>query len=135
MKEVKEWNNVPRDMWVWDGEDSSRGHKAHVVFIDPEVKKPGFPRVCVVRRRNGAWGSEWVCHCAELKEIGRIMTKKELARWIAEKPDREFLTIHANIVSHVYPYYDDEADEEADEDILIREGDGEWVSPLKEIVE
>ena len=65
------------------------------------------------------------------------MTNKELARWLREKPTREFKYNHCDdncINSYLY-YYESNADKEVDESVVIREDDGEWREPLVEVEE
>lgn len=56
------------------------------------------------------------------------MTNKELSRWLREKPTREYKYnsyIACSVYStHTYAEYC--GDEEVNENVLIREDDGEW---------
>ena len=73
-------------------------------------------------------------HCAEI-EKSRRMTKKELSRWLSEKPTREFK--YGNSASwsvySTYTYDEFDTDKEVRKDVVIREDDGEWQEPLVEI--
>ena len=63
------------------------------------------------------------------------MTKKELSRWLREKPTREYKynSYIACSVYSSYTYNEYEGDEEVRNDIVIRENDGPWFVPYKEI--
>lgn len=74
MKEVKEWDNKPRYMWVWDAyEESMRKEYVVYVFTDKEKMKnigAEFP----VRTLNSCYK-----HCAEIEEpTKRPCTMEEL---------------------------------------------------------
>lgn len=63
------------------------------------------------------------------------MTKKELSRWLREKPTREFKFngyIGCSVYS-IYTYDEDCGDKEVRKDVVIREDDGEWKEPLVEV--
>ena len=71
-------------------------------------------------------------HCAEIEETRR-MTNKELARWVREKPTREYK--YKEVDSYIYSFYaykECYADKEVDDIFLIREDNGEWREPLVE---
>lgn len=135
MKEVsyEDWqkNPTPRMMWVWDGKEDDKVKRKVIYFI--ENKDVSYPVVAL--SYDGTITASYK-HCAEIEEPKtRRMTKKELARWIREKPTREF-KYNNNIgcsVYSVYTYDEYSEDEEARKDILIREDDGEWREPLVEV--
>lgn len=77
MREVTEWDNNPRMMWVWDDDEKQR-LKEFVIYI-----KDGKVITC---NANDILTHE---HCAEI-EPPRLMTNKELALWIRYKPNREW---------------------------------------------
>lgn len=121
MKEVTEWDNNPREMWVWDGDDKAK-KKKFVVYI-----KEGEDHRALA---TDGYVAQWYKHCAEIGEPKTYhrMTNKELSRWLSEKPDRECL-----IRDTVYPYrtyQDDEADDTPESNVFIREGDEPWRAPL-----
>lgn len=127
MKEVTEWDNNPREMWVWDDSvDDAR--KMFVVYIRPKTDNVERPvLVCL----NSIDGIPIFKHCAEI-ESKRRMTNKELARWLREKPDREWkgkdeAFVHADLI-----YRASEEDEPVSDDIYVREGDSPWFVPFAE---
>ena len=134
MKEVtyEDWqkNPIPRTMWVWDFDESARQQRKVIYFLDPKVTY-----LVVALAEDGISIEHFRC-CAEIKKQRR-MTNKELARWLREKPTREFKYNHCDdncINSYLY-YYESNADKEVDESVVIREDDGEWREPLVEVEE
>lgn len=131
MKEVTEWDNNPREMWVWD-DNVDDARKMFVVYIRPKTDNVERPvLVCL----NSMGGIPIFKHCAEIgseSQKKRLMTNKELARWLATKPDREFKTNDSALISHGFSYYSDEADDEIGDDVCVREGDGPWFVPFAE---
>lgn len=125
MKEVTEWDNNPREMWVW-GSEPERKQKEFVIWIRSDDY---HPRVVTIDREEHDAIITFQ-HCAEI-EPRRRMTNKELSRWLCKKPDRECLLSCGLVVTH-YKYYEHEAGNEIAEDMRIREGDGEWYQPLAE---
>lgn len=103
-----------------------------VVYI---LSKEEYPVLSIMK---GDVGYDTFRHCAEIEESKtRRMTKKELSRWIREKPTREFKYnnhIGCSVFSF-YTYDEYSEDEEVRKDILIREDDGEWREPLVEVKE
>ena len=133
MKEVtyEDWqkNTTPRVMWCWDDEEEKVKRKVIYVVKSDFCHYP-------VRATTDDTGYEAYRHCAEI-EKQRRMTKKELARWLREKPTREFKYnnhIGCSVFSF-YTYDEYSEDEEVRKDILIREDDGEWREPLVEVGE
>ena len=134
MKEVtyEDWQKdpTPRMMWVWDDNEKMR-EKRKVLHITGE--KVSFPVIAITNEKN------WVeyRHCAEIAGYTRRMTNKELARWLREKPTREYKnTINScPIVYSEYTYLENESSDKADINIVIREDDGEWREPLVEVEE
>ena len=139
MKEVtyEDWqkNPTPRMMWVWD--DESRRKKLKVLYILSEEEY--VTRFRVIALANGdSCAIRLYAHCAEIEETKtRRMTKKELSRWLREKPTREFKYnnhIGCSVFSF-YTYDEYSEDEEVRKDILIREDGSEWREPLVEVEE
>lgn len=131
MKEVtyEDWqeNPTPRVMWVWDEYEGDK-EKLKVIHISKET----YPVVSV--KLDGSQVERFM-HCAEI-EKQRRMTNKELARWIREKPTREYKYKESD--DYIYSFYEYKecyADKEIDDRFLIREDDGEWQEPLVEVEE
>ena len=140
MKEVtyEDWqkNPTPRMMWVWDDKVGDKV-KRKVIYFN-ENKHAHYPIIALSENSAMSVGYK---HCAEIEEQRRMtqrrMTKKELSRWLREKPTREF-KYTSYVVCTVYSTYtyDEEcANEEVRRDIVIREDDGEWREPLVEVEE
>lgn len=134
MKEVTEWDNNPREMWVWDKKDMSDKRKEFVVFVDtnPDIED-WYGCVCVIKKQpcHEAYTSRWYMHCAEI-DTHRLMTNKELARWLREKPDREWKGKDEAFVHSDLIYRASEEDEPVSDDIYVREGDSPWFVPFTE---
>lgn len=132
MKEVtyEDWqkNPIPRMMWVWCSEDEEK-KKRKVVYILSGVKGKKYNVLTVADEETCTTA---YTHCAEI-EKQRRMTNKELARWLKEKPTREYKYVNDNYIFSYYEYKESCGDEEVPEDILIREDDGEWREPLVEV--
>ena len=130
MKEVtyEDWqkNPTPRVMWVWDGKVGDKVKRRVIYFI--EDKNTSYP--VVVLSSDGTLASNYK-HCAEI-EKQRRMTNKELARWLREKPTREYKYLTSDFICCNYDYRVENQDKEVHEDIIIREDDGEWKEPLVE---
>ena len=130
MKEVtyEDWkkNSTPRMMWVWN-EDEMYKVKRKVVY----VVRNNYARVVTIDDDDSDY--ELYKHCAEI-EKQRRMTQKELSRWLREKPTREYKCSSRTdiVVNCFYSYIEEDADQEVDENFLIREDDGEWREPLVE---
>lgn len=140
MKEVTEWDGRPRDMWVWNDNDMSDMHAAHVVFVYRSGDN-GYASVCTVRPHEDvdAYRSEWFRHCAEIEDAGP-MTNRELADWLVAGPKREWKRTWkrndcTSTVSHVYGYKENLADEPVPEYIVARDRDvsDEWRSPYRTV--
>ena len=133
MKEVtyEDWqkNPTPRTMWVWDISERDKVIRKVIYFI--ENKNSHYPIVAL--SSDGVIAACYK-HCAET-EKQRRMTHKELARWLREKPTREFKYNVGLSVYSVHAYDEDCGGEEVHDDILIRENDGEWREPLVEVEE
>lgn len=133
MKEVtyEEWqkNPTPRMMWVWDSKVEDKAKRKVIYFI--EDKKAHYPIVVLTESGTVSVGFQ---HCAEIEEPKtRRMTNKELARWLREKPTREWkYTIDSRIYTS-YIYEEDGADIDCWNEIVVREDDGEWREPLVEV--
>lgn len=132
MKEVtyEEWikNPTPRMMWVWDYAKDHKVRRKVVYVIKNDV--PEFP---VLTINDDDTDCKTYRHCEEI-ENQRRMTHKELSRWLREKPKREYKrSSRTDIgVNCFYSYIEEDADQEVDENFLIREDDGEWREPLVE---
>ena len=132
MKEVtyEEWktNPTPRMMWVWDDKDEDKV-KRKVIYFN-ENKHAHYP---IIALSEDAVISVNYKHCAELEEPKtRRMTHKEFACWLREKPTREWKYKNGVTVYGYYGYEEKCENEEVPNNILIREGDGEWREPLVE---
>ena len=132
MKEVtyEDWiqNPTPRLMWVWDSDENNKEQRKVIYFFSPELSFP------VLALTNDKASTEIFRHCAEIEE-SRLMTHRELARWLCEKPFREF-KYGSGTNCPIYKYHtytEDEASKEVCKDIRIREDDGKWKVPLVEI--
>lgn len=124
MKEVTEWDNNPREMWVWN-HDTSCVRKAFVIWIK-KSSNTIFKVVAVDEHGN----IPTYIHCAEIEPSRRLMTNKELSRWLREKPNREWKDtsfVHADLI-----YRECEEDTEVSNDIYVREGDSPWFVPFAE---
>lgn len=132
MKEVtyEDWlkNPTPRMMWIWDDKEENKIKRKVIYFVEnKDVSHPVIVLSC-----DGTITASFK-HCAEI-ENQRLMTHRELARWLSEKPFREF-KYGRNTYCPIYSshtYTEDEASKEVDKNILIRENDGEWKVPLIE---
>ena len=141
MKEVtyEDWqkNPTPRMMWVWDNIESGR-KKLKVLYILSEEESPtSYPRVLALTNEYGRVVRHYE-HCAEIEDPKtRRMTNKELARWLREKPTREYKNTNnfSPVVYGDYSYMETESSDKVDINILIREDDGEWREPLVEVEE
>ena len=136
MKELtyEDWvkNPTPRMMWVWDFDEGKR-QKLKVIYVSKEDTP--YPVVTIAARDTVL---EKFLHCAEIEEPKtRRMTKKELSRWLREKPTREFK--YSSFIScsvyNTYTYCEDDGDEKVHKDVVIREDDGEWKEPLIEVTD
>ena len=134
MKEVtyEDWqkNPTPRMMWVWDSSENNKKQRKVLYIIDKPITYQ------VIALIKSELSTESFMHCAEIEEPKtRRMTKKELSRWLREKPTREFKFngyIGCSVYS-IYTYDEDCGDEEVRKDVVIREDDGEWKEPLVEV--
>lgn len=131
MKELtyEDWvkNPTPRNMWVWDANEKDKEQRKVVYILKAgNYEYPVLVAVDECRYENYS-------HCAEIeKPRTRRMTNQELARWLREKPTREYKYSNyiSNTVYSSYTYIEDYEDEEVHKDIVIRENDGEWQEPL-----
>ena len=114
-------------MWVWDDNENNKVQRK-VIYIS----ELGIP-YSIFALTEDKLDTEHFKHCAEI-EKQRRMTNKELARWLREKPTREYKrSSRTDIVVYCfYSYIEEDADQEVDENFLIREDDGEWREPLVE---
>ena len=131
MKEVtyEEWlrNPTPRMMWVWDNDEKDKVQRKVVYMI-----KGGSCCYPVRVTMNDDTDYEAYKHCAEI-EKQRRMTHKELARWLREKPTREWKYKAGISVYCYYGYEEKRVKEEVPDNFLIREDDGDWKEPLVEV--
>ena len=127
MKELKEWDNIPRTMWVWDNDEKDM-LKMTVVYIIPS--ECNFPVVALGENGN----IYRYRHCAEIEDPKtRRMTNKELSRWLREKPTRECKQINDGLIYSSYNYVESCEDEEVDEGVMVREDNSEWRELLVEV--
>ena len=134
MKEVtyKDWqkNPAPRMMWVWNSKVEDKV-KRMVLFLTE--RNPSHPVIALTSDNITTANYK---HCAEIEKSNtRRMTNKELARWLKEKPTREFKYCSSRFIYTFHSYDENCEDEEIHEDILIREDDSEWREPLVEVEE
>ena len=131
MKEVtyEDWvkNPTPRMMWVWDSNENNKKQRRVLYLVKENITYPvivlSHDDIDIIKYK----------HCAEI-EKQRRMTQKELSRWLREKPTREYKCSSRTdiVVNCFYSYIEEDADQEVDENFLIREDDGEWREPLVE---
>lgn len=132
MKELtyEEWikNPIPRLMWVWDSTENAKKQRKVIYISELNILYPIFALTDDER------GTERFKHCAEITE-SRLMTHRELARWLYEKPFREFKYGDGTNcpIYKCHTYTEDEATKEICKDVRIREDDGLWFVPYKEI--
>ena len=133
MKELtyEEWlrNPTPRMMWVWDENEKDKVQRKVVYVV-----KGGHRNYPVRATTDDDTVYEAYRHCAEI-ENQRLMTHRELARWLCEKPFREFKYGNGTNcpVYKYHTYTEDEAPKEVCKDIRIRDDGGEWQEPLIEV--
>ena len=131
MKEVtyEDWlrNPTPRMMWVWDDNEKNKVQRKVVYVV-----KGGPSNLPVRATINDDADYEAYRRCAEI-EKQRRMTHKELARWLREKPTREWKYKDGISVYDYYGYEEKRAKEEVHDNFLIREDDGDWKEPLVEV--
>ena len=131
MKEVtyEEWlrNPTPRMMWVWDNDEKDKVQRKVVYVV-----KGGPSNLPVRATKNDDADYEAYRHCAEI-EKHRRMTHKELARWLREKPTREWKYKDGISVYCYYGYEEKCEKEEVPDNFLIREDDSDWKEPLVEV--
>lgn len=135
MKDVayEDWqkNPTPRMMWVWDVNKKDKVQRK-VVY----VAKGGSCNFPVRAVTGDDIDYEAYMHCAEIEEPKtRRMTNKEFSRWLREKPTREYKRFKSDdaLVSYYHNYTERTANEEIEDDILIREDDSDWREPLVEV--
>lgn len=121
-------NTTPRMMWVWDSNESNKQQRKVIYFNDKNLSYP------IIALSDNEVATENFKHCAEI-ENQRLMTHRELARWLCEKPFREFKYGRGTNcpIYKYHTYTEDEAPQEVDKNIVIRENDGPWFIPYKEI--
>ena len=130
MKEVtyEDWkkNSTPRMMWVWNDDEDYKAPRK-VIYV---LKADGCDHPVLAIANESIY--ETFKHCAEIVKQRR-MTRKELSRWLREKPTREFKLGTSVFCS--YNYSEAGAYDEVFDGTLIREDDGEWREPLVEVEE
>ena len=135
MKEVtyEEWQKkpTPRMMWVWDDDVEKEKVKRKVIYILSGVRGRKQNVITLYTDESCTYA---YAHCAEI-EKQRRMTNKELARWLREKPTREWKYMNGVTVYGYYGYEEKCENEEVLNNILIREDGGEWREPLVEVEE
>lgn len=129
MKEVtyEDWqkNPTPRMMWVWCSEDEEK-KKRKVIYVLSGVKGKKYNVLTVTDKETCTTAYK---HCAEI-EKQRLMTNKELARWLRETPTREWKFTIDGCVHSDFTYDESTADIACWDAIVVREDDGEWREPL-----
>lgn len=136
MKEVTEWDNNPRMMWVWDN-DSALKNRKKVVYICDFVEL-AYPVVALSEGlTEGSICLNVFKHCAEIEEPKkRRMTNQEFSWWLRDGKHREYKYVSGfSGVFFEFAYDENEEDILVEEDILIRENGGEWHEPLVEVEE
>ena len=132
MKELTyaDWvkNPVPRNMWVWDSSENNKKRRKVIYILGPNHSYP------IVALSDDEMSTENFKHCAEIEKTRR-MTNKELSRWLKEKLTREYRYKNGDFVYGEKNYRETVQDKEVEDDILIREDDGEWIEPLVEVEE
>ena len=130
MKEVtyEDWqkNPTPRMMWVWDNDEKEKV-KRKVIYV---LSGRGRKRTVITLYTDESCTYAYE-HCAEI-EKQRRMIHKELARWLREKPTREWKYKNGVTVYGYYGYEEKCENEEVPNNILIREDGSEWREPLVE---
>ena len=139
MKEVtyEDWvkNPVPRNMWVWDGNENNKQQRKVIYFLDPKIP---YPIVAISDDEIDIVNYE---HCAEI-ENHRRMTNQELAWWLQDGiKDGKHREIKYGCkrddveVECQYTYLDSKCNDAVPVGFLIRENGGEWREPLVEVEE
>ena len=131
MKEVtyEDWqkNPTPRMMWIWDSFENDKKQRKVIYISELGITYPIFALT------EDKLDIEHFKHCAEIEEPKtRRMTNKELARWLREKPTREYKYLTSDYICSTFDYREYKQDEEVSEDMRIREDDSEWREPLVE---
>ena len=111
-------------MWVWSYDEGNKAQRKVIYVLKAGVYEN--PVLTVADEST----YETYKHCAEI-EKQRRMTNKELARWLREKPTREYKYKKGGYILCSKDYTEEDCNDEV-EDILIREDDGEWREPLVE---
>ena len=124
----EEWlrNPTPRMMWVWDVDEKDKVRRKVVYVVKGEPCN--YPVITVVSDETAEARYR---HCAEIEKQRRMMNK-ELSRWLREKPTREYKFKNSDFVYGEKNYRETVQDKEVEDDIFIREDDGEWREPLVE---
>ncbi len=132
MREVtyEEWqkNPTPRMMWVWDSIGDAKVQRKVIYISELGNSYPIFALT------DDKLNTEYFEHCAEIGKQRR-MTKKELSRWLREKPTRECKYLTSEYICSTFEYREYMQDEEVSEDMRIREDDSEWREPIVEVEE
>ena len=138
MKEVtyEDWqkNPTPRVMWVWDNNAKNKEKRKVVYVLNNDYTYRVLSSADDDSNHETFYGT--FKHCAEIEESKtRLMTHKELAHWLREKPTREWKYKNGVTVYGYYSYEEKCENEEVPNNILIREDNDEWREPLVEIEE
>lgn len=123
MEEVTEWDNHPREMWVWDADNTLKFKRKVLAFVERT-----FPVLALAENGRDV---AYYKHCAEIEPQCR-MTNREFARWLRERADREWRSSGNSKVSSVWTYTMERQDDPVGKDVLVREGGGDWHEPLIE---
>ena len=133
MKEVtyEDWqkNPTPRMMWCWNSSERDKVQAKVISVI--KTNACTYPVLSIIKDDVGY---DTFRHCAEIEAPKRRrMTNKELARWLREKPTREYKYKDSDdYIYGCYVYKECRRDEEIPERIKIREDDGDWREPFME---
>ena len=133
MKEItyEDWekNPTPRVMWCWNSNVENKV-RVKVIYV---INHDTYPVITLTDNDVDLLRYK---HCAEIEESKtRRMDNKELARWIREKPTREWKYKNGVTVYGYYGYEEKCENEEVPNNILIREDGGEWREPFVEVEE
>lgn len=133
MKEVTEWDNNPRMMWVWD-DATAHKKRVKVVYLC-DVDEVRYPVVALSEGiTEGSISVNVFKHCAEIEEPKkRRMTNQELAWWLQDEKHREYTNVSTNYIGHEFQYKEISENEPCHPNYRIRENGGEWHEPLVEV--
>lgn len=124
MTEVKEWDNNPRQMLVWDNDENDKKVR-FVIYVDADKLYNVF-----TLNEDGQFVP--YKHCADFKDV--LMTNEELYRWLQLGAFRQVK--FQGIIKGTWSYNETMEDEPVPDDVLVRKDtDQEWVPPTKVLTE